>query len=35
MEIPVPYKAIFSGDIPLHSPAKKALYMVGTSSLGS
>ena len=34
MEV-LPYKAIFSGDIPLHSPKEWALYMVGTSSLGS
>ena len=31
----VPYKAIFYGDVPLHRPEQLALYMVGTSNLGS
>ena len=29
------FGAIFCGDIHLHRPEKKALYMVGTSILGS
>ena len=34
MEVTVPYKAIFCGDIPLHSPYFSVSYMVGTSILG-